>query len=1038
MKRLPLFLIIFLGILGAASCALHHFFKHGGVMELTLLQPYYTPWLNKKGIQKADIFITKETTGLRRWVLGAKNISFRGGQLEKAQVCLGWEAGSICVHTVDMDGLRINLNEGLDQTQSHFSPWSLVPVITNGSGRIRNITLFGTMPEWVGKIFGKFVENPSKNVENPSKKSDKNHDRVLHPSRDTILSLWAVYWDKGKIRFYSESKDGVGSSKKANTELTQHKSPPVARIDVTQNKTGGSITAAINPIKNNMGCLGLDHMTVSGKGQGQWIMHQDHLGPWSTQWTLNQHGKSMIPGVLLNKEEKANKGDCVMVSNFRVKGVQSNRSPMCINAKCAVDQAQVSAQWTGTSGSDFSFQAQLDRGSISILKLHHLWPEIPQSLLTRRWILNHTHGGKVTKACIFMTKKDKRGLDFHGTLDIQDWDLSIMPTLPIIKKLNASSTFNPKGFDIIITKGIADQQDLTGHVTISMDQEVPMLHLEANLKGPFATLFPRLLTFSGTADMGITDLTGAAKTRITGCFPLRAVILDSDIHLNLHSTIPNAGFNVAIGPIEAKFRNSLVIDHCNQESSITGKGKTNGIPVNWSWKKDIFQFSSHPNSEEMAALCGVSMAQYIQKDPIVQGSYKKGCLSVDVDFSPCACSVPWLNWKKSMGEKLGLHIKKTDKKVTATINGSGIFGQAEADYREMTPVSSQIRMGKTFLRYVFTCNQKSSSWTDLFHALQNSGHHQLFFRTPFLRLPVWKMDDSASKPKQSLDSLARSVSDKKSSNMRIDLDLACTKIQLESITMDEVHLQLSGSAPSIWPKSGNVLNHFYWDRGSFNSTHQANNVKRKKSGHVSILWQPLSGGRNRILSDMVDMGSVCNGLGITQRIRGGDLYLDAIQSKDGVFAGTIHVDQIKTKLGALGKLLSSISPTLFTEMFSSGVMFNQADFDFSYSDGKLKLMNAVAKGINLGLVFKGTVYTNLRQFKLKGVAIPSYLINTLFSKFPIIGWIFGGNKGLVSSEFTINGPWNNPKINTVPLSFFKLGFLKNIPFFKKSEKSPKE
>ena len=114
------------------------------------------------------------------------------------------------------------------------------------------------------------------------------------------------------------------------------------------------------------------------------------------------------------------------------------------------------------------------------------------------------------------------------------------------------------------------------------------------------------------------------------------------------------------------------------------------------------------------------------------------------------------------------------------------------------------------------------------------------------------------------------------------------------------------------------------------------------------------------------------------------------------------------------------------------------DADFKYSSGELKLKNAVAKGINLGLLLNGTVDINQQKFKIKGVSIPSYLINTVFSHFPFVGWVLGGKKGLLSSEFTVTGPWNDSKITTVPLSFFKLGFLKNIPLFKKSKKSKKK
>jgi hypothetical protein len=71
---------------------------------------------------------------------------------------------------------------------------------------------------------------------------------------------------------------------------------------------------------------------------------------------------------------------------------------------------------------------------------------------------------------------------------------------------------------------------------------------------------------------------------------------------------------------------------------------------------------------------------------------------------------------------------------------------------------------------------------------------------------------------------------------------------------------------------------------------------------------------------------------------------------------------------------------------------------------------------------------------LQGVAVPSYLVNTFFSNIPIVGWILGGSKGLISSEFTVTGPVSNPKFKVIPFSLLKLGFLKNLSFFKESNR----
>jgi hypothetical protein len=1033
MKRLPLFFIIFLGILGAVSFGVHHFLMQGHAIELAFLKPYYAPWLRERGIKNADVFLGKETSGSGRWVLGARNIQFQGGCLENIRLTLGWAAGKICVHHMDMTGLRVHLNEVLNSGGHGFSPFTIIPLLAQGSGSIKNVTLFATLPQWA---------QPGHAVEKKSEKSD--NDDVLCP-HDVLASCWNVVWEKGKVRVFSDPGHFMG----AIQSVVQPKDQkcPLICLDVHQDKAGGTVSAFIHPVTINTGFLGLKPVGVSGNAKARWAMHPTGLGHWSLQWTFKQHGKSVVSRVLFShgvkstepKTEPTQPG--VVVSNGSINGsinrMTSDQSSLRMSAKIDLDHAQIYAQCTGTSASDFVIKAGIQRGSVPISKWHQLWPEIPQTLLTRRWILNHFHAGDMTKAAVVIVKKNagkaKGELDCHGTFQLQGLELSIKTGMPTIHKINAVTTFDKNRFDIAIKQGFMDQHQCSGRVMISLGSE-PVLKLDTNLVGPLATLFPVLLRWSGQKGVDLRHFTGVAVTHISGQFPLQPVISDDDMHLNLHSDIPNAGFHFLLKPHDIHVQKThLVIDHGQKESSITGNGLVNGIPVNWMWKTDAFQFSAHPNAGHIGALSGLPVAPYLQGETRIKGSYKKGLWDISGDFSACACALPWLDWKKPVGKTLGIHIKKSDKTCDISLKGDDVSGHLHADGMAVIPITSQIRLGKAFFRYAFSCDHQAGDWEKLWNALHHGGHHRLFFRAPVLKLSALKTKEAVSHKKPSTDFPAL-VSHKKSRPIRVNLDFACDTIRFQTITMDQVHLQLSGSAPSIMPTSGSFLNHFLWSNGSFYSVHRANNVKRDKTGYVSIVWKPLQGGNSRILADMVDVGSVCNGLGITQRIRGGDLYLDATQNTDGVYMGKLHVDQIKTKLGALGKLLTSISPTLFTELFSSGVLFNQVDADFNYSSGELKLKNAVAKGVNLGLVLKGTVDINRRQFKLQGVSVPSYLINTFFSNFPVIGWLLGGKKGLVSSEFKMNGPWGNPKITAVPLSVFKLGFLKNIPLFKKSKK----
>jgi hypothetical protein len=627
----------------------------------------------------------------------------------------------------------------------------------------------------------------------------------------------------------------------------------------------------------------------------------------------------------------------------------------------------------------------------------------------------------------------------QGAVDITDMGLSFVSSMPRIEKMNIRTTFDAKGFKIKIAKGLFENHAIVGNVNIAMEGNPAVLELDVNLSGPIKNLLPILLRFSDAPDIGIRHPTGMNQTRVQGSLPLLSTLSQKDICLNLHSTMPVAGFDFSIGTHLAKIRNThITMDHQSDRLTIQAKGKVDDIPTTWSWKDNALDFLASPNLKKIQDMLHFNFDPYVKNNPILRGRYSQSKLVLDIDFKPCACIIPWINWKKPPGSELCLTFTKTDNGGDVLVKGRDISGKAKAEYLEKIPkVTGEVRIGANFGQYAFTGTKSASGWSDLWHLLLSSGHHQIFFRAPKIELPsLLPMDASLRK---SGDTPGKDIQLTKphQASTRIDLDLACDQVQMKSILMDQVHLKLSGIAPSIWPISGKFLTQYAWHKGSFYSVHRARKAKRKKLGHVSVLWDALEPSKTQVIADVVNIGSVCNGLGLTERIYGGDLRLNAIQDAFGVYAGDIHIDGIKTKLSALGKLLSMISPAMVTEMFSSGVTFEQLDADFTYGKGILKIINGIGKGINLGLFIKGSIRTDPGQFKLKGVAVPSYFFNTFFSKFPLIGWILGGNKGLISSEFTVTGPLKNPKITVIPLSFLKIGFLKNIPFFKEAKKARK-
>jgi hypothetical protein len=96
---------------------------------------------------------------------------------------------------------------------------------------------------------------------------------------------------------------------------------------------------------------------------------------------------------------------------------------------------------------------------------------------------------------------------------------------------------------------------------------------------------------------------------------------------------------------------------------------------------------------------------------------------------------------------------------------------------------------------------------------------------------------------------------------------------------------------------------------------------------------------------------------------------------------------------------------------------------------QIRVKDARATGITLGITATGTVDTKNETMDLEGTLIPAYLINSALGRLPIVGPLFtGGQKGggVFAAAFRVKGNVDKPEISTNPLTALAPGFLRNI------------
>lgn len=140
------------------------------------------------------------------------------------------------------------------------------------------------------------------------------------------------------------------------------------------------------------------------------------------------------------------------------------------------------------------------------------------------------------------------------------------------------------------------------------------------------------------------------------------------------------------------------------------------------------------------------------------------------------------------------------------------------------------------------------------------------------------------------------------------------------------------------------------------------------------------------------------------------------------------------------KLLKVLSPTAITQIFSQeeGVVLNSVTGGFRYHDDVLHLTQGRAASPSVGFTYEGAVELDTQTLDISGTLIPAYGINAAVGYIPIVGHILSGGpgRGLVAISFTMTGTYDDPKINSNPLSALAPGIVKRI--FSDAEQDKRE
>ena len=186
---------------------------------------------------------------------------------------------------------------------------------------------------------------------------------------------------------------------------------------------------------------------------------------------------------------------------------------------------------------------------------------------------------------------------------------------------------------------------------------------------------------------------------------------------------------------------------------------------------------------------------------------------------------------------------------------------------------------------------------------------------------------------------------------------------------------------------------------------------------------------------------VISGNNAGELLRRGDYYRNGFGGmfKASIFyknknqiEGSIEIEDFRLKNApVLAQIISSASIIgLLDNLNGNGLLFTKIEGNFIYKGNKLTLKDGVAVGPSLGLTMNGFEQYGEKEniVDVRGLVSPVYIINGVVKAIPLIGKIFGGEKGegVFGVSYKVLGNSSNPRVLVNPLSILTPGAFRKI------------
>ncbi len=204
-----------------------------------------------------------------------------------------------------------------------------------------------------------------------------------------------------------------------------------------------------------------------------------------------------------------------------------------------------------------------------------------------------------------------------------------------------------------------------------------------------------------------------------------------------------------------------------------------------------------------------------------------------------------------------------------------------------------------------------------------------------------------------------------------------------------------------------------------------------KPFEFKILKNPK--GKRQISLHAESAGPLLKAVGIFDSMEGGDLTIigtyndkpdrSILRARADISTYTVKDAPVLAKILSLASLSG-----FFDTLNGKGIIFHKLRAPFTLSNDVLTITDAKTYGDAMGMTIEGNINFPGQILDLSGTIVPSYSLNTVLGKVPVIGAaLMGGEgKGVFAASYSIKGSGSEPEVRVNPLSILTPGFLRGL------------